>query len=313
MKRRDFFKNTAITALGTTFLGPLSALAGTTETHLESEDLSERSQLKDDYPVHFLALGDWGRNGADHQLPVARQMGKWATDNPNDFIMALGDNFYPRGVVSEHDPLWHYSFESIYTEFPLQWDWYPILGNHDYMGDPDAQVRYSKVSRRWVMPSRYYSKEVSLKGKGKLLLLFIDTNPLIPEFADNAHYGPNVAGQQPEKQLAWIDKKLSEASADVKWTMVIGHHPIYTVGPRIKNYDTLAVRKALEDVLKSIRSMYTCLVMTILSSTWICLASPRNLFVVRGQKLLLLLLEYPTAGLRQLIMGSCISQSMTTD
>lgn len=251
MKRRDFFINTAITALGTTFLGPLSALAGTTETHFESEDLSKRSQLKDDYPVHFMALGDWGRNGADHQLPVARQMGKWATENPNDFIMALGDNFYPRGVVSEHDPLWQYSFESIYTEFPLQWDWYPILGNHDYMGDPDAQVRYSKISRRWVMPSRYYSKEVSLgKDKGKLLLLFIDTNPMIPEFAKNEHYGPNVAGQQPEKQLAWIDATLAKASPDVKWTMVVGHHPIYTVGPRIKNYDTLAVRKALEGILE---------------------------------------------------------------
>ncbi|WP_370632815.1 hypothetical protein [Pedobacter sp. MC2016-14] len=32
--------------------------------------------------------------------------------------------------------------------------------------------------------------------------------------------------------------------------MVIGHHPIYTVGPRIKNYDTLAVRKVLKDVLE---------------------------------------------------------------
>jgi tartrate-resistant acid phosphatase type 5 len=32
--------------------------------------------------------------------------------------------------------------------------------------------------------------------------------------------------------------------------MVMGHHPIYTVGPRIKNYDTLAVRKVLEGIFE---------------------------------------------------------------
>jgi len=247
MKRRDFVRNTALTALGAGLLGPLESFATTGETHLEGEDLSVLGHLKDDYPVHFMAIGDWGRNGADHQLPVARQMGKWATENPNDFILSLGDNFYPSGVTSEHDPLWHYSYENIYTEFALQWDWYPILGNHDYKSDPDAQVRYSKISRRWKMPARYYSKEVNLKGPdgGKMLMVFIDTNPMIPEFYSNSEYGPHVAGQQPEKQLEWLEKTLKEASPDVRWKMVIGHHPIYTVGPRIKNYDTLAVRKVL--------------------------------------------------------------------
>jgi len=247
MKRREFFKSTAITALGATILAPLNALAVPVETTLESEDIAPRHELNDDYPVHFMAIGDWGRNGADHQLPVARQMGKWATENPNDFILSLGDNFYPSGVTSEHDPLWHYSYENIYTEFALQWDWYPILGNHDYKSDPDAQVRYSKISRRWKMPARYYSKEVNLKGPdgGKMLMVFIDTNPMIPDFYSNSEYGPHVAGQQPEKQLEWLEKTLKDASPDVRWKMVIGHHPIYTVGPRIKNYDTLAVRKVL--------------------------------------------------------------------
>jgi len=252
MKRREFFKNTAYTALGASLLAPLEVFALPAETHLESEDLSERSNLKDDYPVHFLAIGDWGRNGEDHQIPVARQMGKWAAAHPNDFIVSLGDNFYPSGVTSEHDPLWHYSYENIYTEFAMQWDWYPILGNHDYKSDPDAQVRYSKISRRWKMPARYYSKEVSLKaeGGGKMLMIFIDTNPMIPEFYANSEYGPHVAGQQPEKQLEWLNETLKNASADVKWKVVIGHHPIYTVGPRIKNYDTLAARKALEDIFE---------------------------------------------------------------
>ncbi len=251
MKRRDFVKGTTFTALAASFLAPLESLAANTETQLESEDLSPGTELKDDYALHFLAIGDWGRAGADHQIPVAKQMGKWATENPNDFMLSLGDNFYPKGVVSEHDPLWHYSFESIYTDFALQWDWYPVLGNHDYHSDPDAQVRYSKVSRRWKMPARYYAKEIDLKGgQGKVQMVFIDTCPLIPEFHNNPAYEPNVDNQDPEKQLKWIDDTLKNASPDVRWKMVIGHHPMYTVGPRIKNYDTLAVRRVLTDIFE---------------------------------------------------------------
>lgn len=256
MKRRDFVKGSALTVVGAGLLGSADTFAGTAKTYLESEDIAPDASLRDEkYDLHFLAIGDWGRNGADHQLQVARQMGRWATDHPNDFIVSVGDNFYPSGVTSEHDPLWHYSYENVYTEFKLQWDWYPILGNHDYKSDPDAQVRYSAISRRWKMPSRYYAKELSLgAGKGKVLMLFIDTNPLIPEFYANKEYGPHVKGQAPEKQLAWIEEMLKNAASDVKWKIVVGHHPIYTVGPRIRNYDTLAVRKVLRGLFQKYKA-----------------------------------------------------------
>jgi len=83
------------------------------------------------------------------------------------------------------------------------------------------------------------------------LFLFIDTNPLIADFSNNAEYGPHVKGQDPVKQVEWINQTLQQASADIKWKIVVGHHPYYTVGPRIKNYDTLAVRKTLADVFEN--------------------------------------------------------------
>lgn len=252
MKRRDFVRSTLGTAMATTIAaGPLANVAIGSAKRIESEDINSRSSLKDDYDLHFLAIGDWGRNGADHQVQVAKQMGKWATEHPNDFIISTGDNFYPSGVVSEHDPLWHYSFENIYTDFSLQWDWYPILGNHDYKSDPDAQVRYSAISRRWKMPARYYSKTFKIKDNVEVLIAFIDTNPMIPEFYQNSEYGPHVAGQQPEKQLAWLDGLLQSSTA--KWKIVVGHHPLYTAGPRTENYDTLAVRKVLQPILEKHR------------------------------------------------------------
>ena len=239
MKRRDFVKNTA--TLGASLIIPLGAFANTKVTHLESDDLSSRASLKDDFSSHFIAIGDWGRNGEYDQLEVARQMGLWAAAHPNDFVISVGDNFYPLGVISENDPLFHYSFENIYTAHSLQCDWYPVLGNHDYGADPDAQVRYSKVSRRWNMPARYYTKEVKLGKNGskeKALFIMIDTDPMLFP----------LKAQQVAEQMKWLKGVLTKADANVniKWKIVVGHHPYYTVGPRIINYDTLTIRKALD-------------------------------------------------------------------
>lgn len=201
--------------------------------------------------LHFIAMGDWGRNGADHQKQVAAQMGKTAAEIKAQFIIATGDNFYPSGVISEHDPLFRYSFEDIYTDFSLQWDWYLVLGNHDYKSNPDAQVAYSKISRRWKMPSRYYSKKFPINGDTtqQVLIAFIDTNPLIAEFYKNAEYGPNVRSQDSTKQKNWLKKTLSDSSPNIKWKIVVGHHPMFSGGSRTEGYDTKAVRNSLKAVL----------------------------------------------------------------
>lgn len=241
MKRRDFVRNTALTAIGASIIAPLHTLATPSLTNLESEDITMLPAVKDDYSLHFMALGDWGRNGEYDQLEVAKQMGLWGAAHANDFVISCGDNFYPKGVVSEQDPLWNFSFENIYTAHSLQCDWYPVVGNHDWHSDVDAQIRYSKVSRRWNMPARYYSKVITLgkrksnEAKEKALLVFMDTDPFLHElFADYT-----------SKQMQWLNETLEKATEDVKWKIVIGHHPIYTVGPRIENYDTLTMRKAL--------------------------------------------------------------------
>jgi 3',5'-cyclic AMP phosphodiesterase CpdA len=128
------------------------------------------------------------------------------------------------------------------------------LGNHDYHSDVDAQIRYSKISRRWDMPARYYAKEIGLNKdkdkeiksavkdptKGKVLFVMMDTDPFL--HPDKASYV--------EQQMKWLNETLENASADVTWKIVVGHHPFYTVGPRINNFDTLTMRKALTKVFE---------------------------------------------------------------
>lgn len=240
MKRRDFVKNTALSALGVALVSPLETFGAIPETHFESNDLSPSASIKNDYPLNFMAIGDWGRNGEYKQVDVAKQMGIWALNNPNNFTISVGDNFYPNGIISEQDPHFHYSFENVYTAHSLQGDWFVILGNHDHHGDPDAQIRYSKVSRRWNMPARYYSKTIDLgKDKGKALLVMIDTDPFL--FDEKKAYVT--------KQMEWLNRTLV-TGADVKWKIVIGHHPYYTVGPRINNHDTLTMRKNLTSIFE---------------------------------------------------------------
>lgn len=207
-----------------------------------------KNLTKETAALNFIAMGDWGRNGADHQKQVAKQMGITASEVKANFIISTGDNFYPSGVISAQDPSFKYSFEDIYTDFSLQWDWYPVLGNHDYKSNPDAQVDYSKISRRWKMPARYYAKKFPINGdlNNQVLIAFIDTNPLIPEFYSNAEYGPNVKGQDTTAQKRWLVKTLADSDPTIKWKIVVGHHPIYTGGSRTDAYDTKAVRSSLK-------------------------------------------------------------------
>jgi len=206
--------------------------------------------IRTDSSLNFIAMGDWGRNGADHQRTVAQQMDKTASAVKTQFVISTGDNFYPSGVISPQDPLFKYSFEDIYSGFSLQWDWYVVLGNHDYKSNPQAQVEYSKISRRWKMPSRYYARKFPINGdkSNQVLIAFIDTNPLIPEFYNNDEYGPNVKGQDSLAQKKWLIKTLSDDDSSVKWKIVVGHHPLFTGGSRTEAYDTKAIRSSLKPI-----------------------------------------------------------------
>jgi tartrate-resistant acid phosphatase type 5 len=235
---RDMFRNFLLTCLLNTLC--ISTFAQKTPPKLETNPQA----------VNFILMGDWGRNGADHQKQVADQMGKVASQASVDFIISAGDNFYPEGVVSEFDPLWKYSFEDIYTAFSLQWDWYPVLGNHDYGSNPEAQVKYSAISRRWRMPARYYSEQFSLEGDTtqQILFLFIDTSPLVKRYYGNKWH--KVHDQDSAAQKVWIEKTLANASPNVKWKFVVGHHPMYTGGSRTEGSDTKSIRSSLQSLFE---------------------------------------------------------------
>ena len=110
-----------------------------------------------------------------------------------DFAMMLGDNFYEDGVCSSSDIQFLEKFEKPYA--PLNIKIYPLLGNHDYgcgLKEFLAQIDYSKKSKYWNMPSRYYT----INSKNYELII-LDTEVLAHDQA------------QKMDRLAFIKKQIS--------------------------------------------------------------------------------------------------------
>jgi tartrate-resistant acid phosphatase type 5 len=170
----------------------------------------------------FLVIGDWGRFGQGNQRIVADRMAETGLEIGAQFVVSVGDNFYENGVTGVDDPHWRGSFEDIYHAAPLHVPWYVSLGNHDYRGNEQAQIDYAARSRRWTMPDRWYSFRKQAPDGATVEFFVIDTTPMISGYYHD--HKTNVAGQDVEGQLRWLDRTLAASTA--QWKIVIGHHPV---------------------------------------------------------------------------------------
>lgn len=221
--------------------------AGSTHSDKLDDSIPELKTL--DKSLNFLLMGDFGRYGQFYQKEVALQMGRAATTIESDFVVSVGDNFYPNGVQSTQDYSWIASFENVYTAYSLQNPWYVALGNHDYRGNIQAEIDYSKISRRWHMPSPYFSKTFKLEGGDKVLMLVIDTSPFMDSYYQKgADMYENIIAQDTIAQKKWIEKELAITDSTIKWKIVVGHHPLYSGGKRKESKETASFEKKFADL-----------------------------------------------------------------
>jgi hypothetical protein len=193
----------------------------------QAQTPAEWKQMKADVNLYW--VNDMGRNGYYDQKTIAELMGTMAETVGPEAVIAVGDIHHFSGVESTSDPLWMTNYELIYSHPELMCFWYPILGNHEYRGNTQAVLDYAKVSRRWAMPARYYSKV--FEGKGcSVRVVFIDTTPLIGKYRKDTETYPDAHRQDRDKQLAWLDSTLTAAKED--WVICVGHHPIYAQTPK---------------------------------------------------------------------------------
>jgi tartrate-resistant acid phosphatase type 5 len=169
--------------------------------------------------VKFACIGDWGS-----RTPALNAVAKHMTDTVDniDFVVALGDNFYSSGVKSTDDLHWYHVFEEPFMG--VDRPWYPILGNHDWDGDPFAQLAYSRLNPKWKMHSLSYKHSF---GNGLLDMFFLDTTTLCPRESN----GLTMKGFEDrvcEPQYEWLEQQLRVSTA--RWKIVCGHYPVYSNG-----------------------------------------------------------------------------------
>ena len=175
-----------------------------------------QSQPAPDRVYRFLAIGDMGTGGSD-QKKVAGAMRALIDSEGADFLLFLGDNFYPSGVASVGDSQWKTSYEDIYGVWGIPV--YAALGNHDYGGDGAGteawkgpiQVAYSLASSTWIMPANFYRFD-----RGPAVFVALDTNEL------------RIRGTDALEQGTAVSRWFAGSSG---WRIAFGHHPYLSNGP----------------------------------------------------------------------------------
>lgn len=177
---------------------------------------------------YIFVIADAGRNGSFDQREVANVFNIYADSIEPACVLNCGDMFHYDGVQSLQDPLWMTNFELLYSAGELQCPWWGVLGNHEYRGNTQAVLDYTNVSRRWNVPERYYARtfEVNEETKDSVMIIFIDSAPLIDKYHIESEKYPDAKEQDADAQVAWIEKTLAASSA--KWKIAVCHHPIYS-------------------------------------------------------------------------------------
>jgi metallophosphoesterase superfamily enzyme len=205
--------------------------------------------------INFILASDLDRSGCYDQKIIADMMATVAAKIKPECIISTGDTHHGKGVKSATDTRWKSHFEDIYSHKKLQIDWMPAIGNHEYRGNVQGLLDYSKVNPRWTITDRYYTR-VFKKGGVSIRFVMLDTTPLIAKYRDSQKYS-DAAEQDRSDQLDWLKKVLSEAKED--WVIVAGHHPILADTKKNKS-ERLDMEKSVDKILRkhSNVDMYIC-------------------------------------------------------
>jgi acid phosphatase len=76
------------------------------------------------------------------------------------------------------------------------------------------------------MPARYYKLEKNIDSSHAVLFLFTDTSPFIREYF--SYTMADLKKQDTTAQLKWLRQSL--LGSNDTWKIVVGHHPLYSVG-----------------------------------------------------------------------------------
>jgi len=196
-------------------LGDWGGLVDDVESRSDEKKNSMKNKNGLDNDVNIHPLLEFLRGPGVDQSPqqhVRDRMVQLASDRSPEYILNVGDSFYPGGIKqhcrarrsdvdNQQGGLFNSTpprqFVEAYENFYKDdtglngKEWLGVLGNHDYGGvcynmDWAAQIwytwnRHPLSSQRWVMPAQYYSRRVEFIGASTNSsttadMFFLDTN-----------------------------------------------------------------------------------------------------------------------------------------
>lgn len=230
--------------------------------------------ISDKTSAHFFGIGDWGGDragghvwdnpgraasrggkvpGPDDwgQKYVARQMNALADEVHPDYVLGVGDNFYPGGVestcgnIEANIPQFDTNFNQIYTNLKDK-PWYSVLGNHDYGGISftsgwDSQIQRTWNVDNWIMPSQVYHTLVQYKDFS-VRYFFLDSNHIDASSppGDTHHnicqrggcwdmpdinHCADVFARKWEAGVKMVEDVMANNTARGDWNIVVSHFP----------------------------------------------------------------------------------------
>lgn len=201
----------------------------------------------------ILLVGDWGSDSnkckkAFHQLE-------------HDEIVLLGDNFYPSGVVDNHDIQWNQKFKNFFPSYSRK---NALLGNHDYLQNVFAQISYTfhPNNHNWYLPHFFYDE---IDKENDCHHIYIDTCIFDPSMTtmyshacqiepENEQQYFGIVFHYQDKQKKWLEKLLQETTC--KWKIVYGHYPVISNGPHQQAHEFASYVKPLFEKYKV--DIYAC-------------------------------------------------------
>jgi len=198
-----------------------------------------------DGELHFLTSGDYGSQSKEQEA-VSRAMQKYVADHTlkADGLLLLGDNFYSKMEGGLESKRWKTGFEEMYPASSFPGPCWAILGNHDYhdnAGGEQVELAYARQTKgtRWTMPSKWYRVDLP-KENPAITFLYVDTDLPAVSGTVNKKTGKATASMtaaEEKQQQAWLEGELAKPRAP--FTIVVGHHPIYSNG---QHGDTKALK-----------------------------------------------------------------------
>lgn len=174
---------------------------------------------------NFFIISDIGQTQNFGNDSIAVILNKLAPVLKPRFIISSGDFFHNAGVKSTSDSLWDLTNSKIFASPFMKIDVYPVNGNHEYIGNPQATVDYSNINQHWKMEALNYTFVKKIDSIHAVRFIMVDTAPFVEKYQRDPKYH-RVKLQNWKKTTQWLDSVLQTSKEE--WKVVVGHHPIYT-------------------------------------------------------------------------------------